>query len=86
MPERIEEIIELLSCPLTPDQTAEGWTEQAKEGLRSFFLDLLENVRNARPITHIGVLRSLDTWGVSKGDLHDKIIGVSVELNSTHRK
>ena len=85
MQERIEEIIGSLSAPLTKGQIAAGWTDRSKKGLLPFFEKLLDDVRSAHPVAYIGIVRSLDTWGVDGGELYDRIIGLSAELNSKPR-
>lgn len=78
----IGNIIARLRAPVTPEEAAAGWTEKSKGGILPFFEGLLSDLKNSKQIPYIGIVRSLDAWGVDGGRLYDEIINVAAHLNS----
>jgi hypothetical protein len=77
---KLDTLIEWLSKPLTAEDTRHGWRDQS----RSAILNLVEEMRadalrgrELRSVPHyVGVVRGLDHWGISGGDLFDAVAAI----------
>ncbi len=78
----IESIIAQLLARSTRQERAAGWSESIKDGVLAFFLGLLNDVKKERTIPHIGIVRSLNSWGVHHGNLYEEISVFADRMNS----
>lgn len=80
--QKIESIIQTLKAPVTPDESDAGWTESVKGGYIPFFADLINDFRGGKEIPYVGIVRSLDAYGIDGGGLYEAILEVARELNA----
>jgi hypothetical protein len=76
----INELIGELSSPLRPDEVAHGWCKASQEAMLQFFEDLRQKVIAGEQLPYLGIVRGLDHWGVSDGELFRKASEVDHEL------
>jgi hypothetical protein len=77
---KIDELIEGLSVPLRPDELAHGWSEPSQSAMLNFFEDLRLKVTAGEQLPYLAILRGLDHWGISGGELFRKVAEVDYEL------
>ena len=73
-------IIECLSQPLSDEESQEGWTTQSKAAISKYFQDKRLALNEGKPTADWGLVRGLDAWGIQKGNLWDKALGVNAKL------
>lgn len=81
----IEDLIQKLSTPLQPDELAHGWSESSQKAMLEFFEDLREKVLAGETLPYLGIVRGLDHWGISGGQLFQKAAEVDHELRQLTR-
>ena len=73
--ERLDNILERLSMPLPEAEVQQGWTEQSRDAMRTFFLQMRSDAaarKDLKSIPHyVGLLRGLDHWGIAGGELFE---------------
>jgi hypothetical protein len=80
--QKIESIIQTLKAPVTSDESGSGWTESIMVGYVPFFANLIEEIRAGKEIPYIGIVRSLDAYGIEGGRLYEAVLEVARELNA----
>jgi hypothetical protein len=84
--DKIEAVIAILKSPVSAEQAAEGWTDEAKQGILLFFDNLLKDVKNEEEVKYVGLVRGLDAWGIEPGGvLYEQAMEIARELNSENR-
>ena len=81
---QIEEIVERLSMPLSPEDINCGWRDKSKEAMIRFFRTMLSDFQNKPPrikIEYMTIARGLDAWGIDGGILEEKAIKISRAVN-----
>lgn len=76
----IDSIIENLSGPLTSEEISNGWTEDSQRVMTDFFKDLQSKISNKEELSYFGILRGLDHWGISGGELFLKVAAIDHRL------
>jgi hypothetical protein len=80
----IDDLIEKLSGPLTGNEVANGWSERSQKAMLEFFQDLrLKLMSDDESLLYFSIVRGLDHWGVSGGELFQKAAEVDRELRET---
>jgi hypothetical protein len=78
----INELIDELSLPLRPEEVAHGWSEPSQAAMLKFFEDLRQRVIAGEQLGYLGIVRGLDHWGISGGELFRKAAEVDHELRA----
>ncbi len=81
----IDSLIQKLSMPLQPDELAHGWSESSQEAMLKFFEDLRLKVIADADLPYLGIVRALDHWGVSGGELFREAAQIDHELRREPR-
>jgi hypothetical protein len=76
----LDALLARLSVPATPEEQARGWTPQAKAGIASYFRQKKAELAQGSLLADPGLVRGLDAWGVSGGDLYDAILNFNRQL------
>jgi hypothetical protein len=73
-------LLDKLLSPLTAEEQQQGWTPEAKAGIAGYLRT--KKVEHAlRPLARDpSLVRGLDAWGVSGGDLYDEIMNFNRRL------
>lgn len=69
----IKEVLVLLNLPVSADEKSHGWTVESKQAAAKYFTDVLERIAAGEPLPPLDIVRGLDHWGVTGGDLLEKI-------------
>lgn len=80
--QKIESIIQTLQAPVKSEELASGWTASIKEGYIPFFANLIDDIRSGKEIPYVGLIRSLDAYGIDSGGLYEAMLEVARELNA----
>lgn len=84
--ERIDEIVERLSCPLAKVDFDEGWTTEAQEGTLALLGRLKNDIGNGVDVSekpeYRSMLRGLDHWGIESGAVMESIGELSQVIRS----
>lgn len=81
--QKIEYLIERLSMPLPADELSNGWSEAGQKAMLNFFEDLRLKLLAHEDLPYFGIVRGLDYWGVSSGELLQK--AAEVDYGLRHR-
>jgi hypothetical protein len=69
----LDNIIDRLSTPLPEAEVQQGWTEQARDAMRAFFLQMRSDAAALKDLKsipyYVSVVRGLDHWGIAGGEL-----------------
>lgn len=76
----VDAVIRKLSDPVTPSETKEGWTTQSKQAAAKYFNELRQNLTEGNTLPPLDIVRGLDHWGVTGGDLLKEIARVTNAL------
>lgn len=78
---RIKAMIDRLNSPLLERDRHEGWTDDSRNSMRKFFIQMEVDLRSDRPLKefpqYLSITRALDFWGVSGGDLLEESSRIS---------
>lgn len=80
----IDQIVETLSGPLPSEELKNGWTEKSRMAMCDFFKDLQSKLSNDQPIPYLGIVRGLDHWGVSGGELFRSVSEIDYKLRHSN--
>ena len=73
-------VLEILAQPLSPEESASGWTPEAKGAMHKLLVELKGKVQAAQPLPKLSLSRGLDHWGVVDGALLERMAELSNEL------
>lgn len=76
----IETLIAELSAPVLPVEVENGWDQESKQAIKKYFCEIRESLYNDSPLPSLDIIRGLDHWGISSGDLFKKIIFATRKL------
>ena len=85
--QRLEQLIEKLKQPVSPEEAKQGWTASKRQRWIPFFTELLQRLKDQRPfdkedrITHIHIARAMDHDGID-GDLTEEAAAISNALET----
>jgi hypothetical protein len=77
----IGKMVEKLSVPLDAEEVSNGWTEESRLAMLTFFKDLQIKVASQQ-LSYLGILRGLDHWGVNRGELFRSAAEIDYELRN----
>ena len=69
---KIDSIIEALSTSISAAETADGWTPESKEAVKTFFVGLKDKLQSGEALPPMSISRALDHWGVIGGEILEK--------------
>lgn len=81
--QKIDALLALLVSPLTSSEAADGWTPECKQAMTVFFEELVQKLKAGEQLPSLSISRSLDHWGVVKGELLEKVAQISNELRAS---
>ena len=73
----LEKLIGLLAAPVSDQELADGWTPEAKAGIANYFRNQKDSL-DREAVS--GLIRGMDAWGVSQGDLFQEALRVNRAL------
>ena len=76
----IDLLIGKLSEPVSAAELEDGWHSESKKAVRNYFERLRNAVVENSPLPSLHVIRSLDAWGVNRGDLAERALRVTSAL------
>lgn len=76
----LDALLDKLLAPVTADEQAHGWTPQAKAGFAGYVRERKAELGKGALSGDPGLVRGLDAWGVSDGDLYDEIMNFDRRL------
>lgn len=76
----VDAVIKKLTVAVTPSEAKDGWTVQSKEAAAKYFNELRQSVTEGNTLPPLDIVRGLDHWGVTGGDLLEEIAGVTNAL------
>jgi hypothetical protein len=83
---RIDVMISALTQELTPEDRHGGWTAQAQTAMRGYYermrAHLAERDNMYGDPQYRGVVRGLDSWGISEGPIFHEAIAIEAALRS----
>lgn len=78
--DKIDDIVEMLSCPVSISEAADGWTSESKKAVTVFLVELKNKIQSGETLPPMNISRSLDHWGVVGGDILERTAQLSNEL------
>jgi hypothetical protein len=84
--DRIDQMIQVLSAPLTAKEIADGWTEKSKAAMLEFFEKLRDSIRSGDKLPPLSISRGMDFWGITGGDLLEEGAVISNELRAREQR
>lgn len=69
-PAQVTDLIGRLKRPLSSQEARDGWTDQSKAAIASYFERRLAEYGQGTLVEDEGLVRGLDAWGVGDGDLY----------------
>jgi hypothetical protein len=79
----IDALIEELSRPLPADELAHGWSKPSQKAMLEFFQDLRIKIRAGESLPYLSIVRALDHWGVTGGELFQEAAEADRQLRET---
>jgi hypothetical protein len=76
----IDDLIEKLSRRLDADELLHGWSEPSQQAMLKSFQDLRVRLEAGERVPYLSIVRGLDHWGISGGELFQKAAQVDHEL------
>ncbi len=77
----VRDIAARLEKPLSPEESAAGWTEKSCADTLRFFRKLEIDLSNGADIPYVSIGRALDGFGIDGGQLLEDACRISVALN-----
>lgn len=77
---RLLQLIEQLALPVSQDEAVYGWTTQKKAAIGKYFQSKLAELEQGSATPDFGLVRGLDAWGISDGNLFDEALRVNASL------
>jgi hypothetical protein len=74
----LDNLIQRLTSPVSDQELADGWTPEAKVGIGTYFQ---RQRGHLDPQAVPGLVRGLDAWGISQGELFDEALRVHASLS-----
>lgn len=81
----IDDLIQKLSRPLDADELLHGWSEPSQEAMLKFFQDLRLKLEAGERVPYLSIVRGLDHWGISGGELFQEAAKVDHDLREQLR-
>ena len=78
--ERIDAVLASLRSPISAEDDENGWTEGSIETAIDYFSRLRTSVKNSNPLPPLGIVRGLDHWGGTGGNLLIEIARLTNDL------
>jgi hypothetical protein len=78
----IDDVIAELSALVTADERASGWEDESKQATVKYFTEIRECLITGTPLPSLDIVRGLDHWGVSDGNLLKKIARIANHLRN----
>ncbi len=79
----LENLVDKLSRPLSADESRKGWTEASQSAILSFLNDLRTKLLADETIPYLSIVRALDHWGVTGGELFQEAAKIDYGLRHT---
>ena len=76
----IDSLITELSAPALPIEIESGWDQESKHAIKKYFDEIREGLYTNSSLPSLNVIRGLDHWGISSGDLFKRIVLVTRKL------
>ena len=73
----VSELLVTLSLPVSEEELSGGWSAGSKKAAERYFNELHTCIRDNKPLPPLGIVRSLDHWGVVGGNLLEKIAKIT---------
>jgi hypothetical protein len=70
-------LIERLSAPVCCEEASEGWQADSKAAIRAYFVNRQGQAMQGTLEPDYGLVRGLDAWGISRGELHSMALRVN---------
>ena len=80
--QRIRELVERLSLPLSKAEMRDGWTAKSKKAIKDLLEDLLARLKSGQPLPAVSISRGMDSWGITGGDILEEGARISNQLRS----
>jgi hypothetical protein len=77
---KVNSLIDSLLNPLSPNEISNGWSEARQTAIRSSLDDLRTKLLRNERIPYFGIVRALDHWGITGGDLFQKAAEIDYGL------
>jgi hypothetical protein len=78
----LDALLTTLSAPVTTEEQAHCWTPKAKMGMAGYFRAKQADLARGALAGDQSLVRGLDAWGVSDGQLYDDIMDFNRQLPS----
>ena len=75
----IQSLLTQLRAGLTQDEDSNGWSKESKAAA-VYFDKLIASLRADSVLPSLGIVRGLDHWGVTGGDLLEEIARITNRL------
>lgn len=76
----IESLMAMLGQPVSTEEAEDGWTQQSKEAALVYFTSLRQAITTGNSLPPLGIVRSLDHWGVVSGALLEEAARITNKL------
>jgi len=76
----VDAVIRKLSVAVTTSEAKDGWTSQSKQAAAKYFSELRQSLTEGNTLPPLDIVRGLDHWGVTGGDLLKEIARVTNAL------
>ena len=76
----IQSLLTQLRAGLTQDEDSNGWSKESKAAAAVYFDKLIASLRADSVLPSLGIVRGLDHWGVTGGDLLEEIARITNRL------
>ena len=76
----IQSLLTQLRASLTQDEDSNGWSKESKATAAVYFEKLTASLRADSVLPGLGIVRGLDHWGVTGGDLLEEIARITNRL------
>ncbi|HEY0199050.1 MAG TPA: hypothetical protein VGC19_11010 [Rhodanobacter sp.] len=73
----IDLVLRKLDNPLTDDDITNGWSTESQQAARTYFQSLKSALTSNSILPPLGIVRGLDHWGVTGGDLLREIARIT---------
>lgn len=77
----VKAFCERLSQPLPGEEYAAGWTDSRRLDVLRYFQKLEQDLTSGREIPYIPLIRTLDSAGISDGELLEQACRITNEIN-----
>lgn len=80
----INSLCEKLRNRLPEEEYKNGWSKTKQLDVLKYFEEVEKDISNRNPIKYISFVRTLDSIGISDGELFEEACGITNEINSKY--